>query len=53
MQVKACLAGLVMYGRFGAASYGARAPDDFERNAGRLLALEEASLGNVDVAVAL
>lgn len=53
MQVKACLAGLVMRGRFGASPYGARAHEDFGRNAGRLLALEEASVGNIDVAVVL
>ena len=53
MQVRACLAGLVMRGRFGSSPYGARAHEDFGRNAGRLLALEEASVGNIDAAVAL
>lgn len=53
MQVRANLAGLVMAGRFRASPYGARIADDFARNAGRLLAIMEASEGNLDKAVAL
>lgn len=53
MQVLADLSGLVMAGRFGASPYGERLPEDFARNAGRLLAIAAASEGDIARAVAL
>ena len=53
MQVLADLSGLVMAGRFRTSPYGERLPEDFARNAGRLLAIAAASEGNIDKAVAL